>query len=447
MFGLDNNQREAIGLNFVLGQLAPASPYGIEKLREIAPFTCEAALNRCFDNIKRLMCADLEDLRDILAHFKNIRGILVKLSDGVLNEVELFEIKGFLLTLERFLPIWDKINTDAQLWDISFKPMAAALDVLDPQKSRVAPFSLDDGFSEDLAAARHSKSWEEQAAEELRVMTELAAKLRPFSAAFYSNIDNLGHLDLTMAKATLAASYGCARPKISKANVVLKDITNPMVAAALAESGRAMTPVSPELNAGVTIITGANMGGKSVAIKTAALNVALCALGLYVFASKAEIPLFDGIFMISQDLQNTAAGLSSFGGEVARLNALAPRLGNDFLFIALDEPARATNPAEGAAIVRAVAAWLAASRCVCLMSTHYDGITAPNAGYYRVAGLTNLPQSAGPANIADYMDYNLVVAKANDPIPKDALKICGLLGLDGGLMAKIEGEYTASAMR
>ena len=444
MLGLDTTQREAIGLNYILRLLSPVSPYGTEKLRQIAPFTCSDAANRCFDNIEKLMVQDTEPLRDILAHFKNIRGILTKLAGTALNEVELFETKGFLLTLESFLPVFNEINAYLQLSDIVFTPMTPALDILDPKKTRIAPFSLDDGFSDILPAARRKISWEEQTAEEMRIMSELSIQLRPHIPKFSRNMDSIGHLDLAIAKATLAAAHYCVRPKISEATVVLHEMTNPMVADALAETGCVMTPVSMTLGANKpVIITGANMGGKSVAIKTAALNAALCTLGIPVFASKAEIPLFDSIFLVSQDLQNTDAGLSSFGGEVIRLNDLAVSLNStqSNLFIALDEPARATNPAEGAAIVRALAAWLAQSGQICLLSTHYDGITAPNAKYYRVAGLTNLPKSLGQANIADYMDYRLVETNAADPIPKDALKICKLLGLDDELMAKIEEEY------
>ncbi|MDR2182908.1 MAG: hypothetical protein LBE55_01910 [Clostridiales bacterium] len=456
MLGLDDNQKEAIGLDFIMRRLAPASPYGSEALRSMAPFDDPDDLGRCFDNIDMLMRQDFQSLRDILAHFKNIRGILGKLANGTLNEVELFETKGFLLTMERFLPIFDEINAKLQLSDISFDPMTAALDILDPQKLRTAPFSLDDGFSDALADIRreklhrlgsgraqlaptgHAQINEEEIAEEMRIMSELSIKLRPHIPKFRGNIDNLGRLDLAMAKAALAAQYGCVRPQISKNTVALQNMINPMVAAALAQKGRAMTPVSLRLDAdGPTIITGANMGGKSVAIKTAVLNAALCVLGMFVFAKKAEIPLFDGIFLVSQDLQDTAAGLSSFGGEVASLNTLATALNTpkNFLFIALDEPARATNPAEGAAIVRAVAAWLAGYPSVSLLSTHYDGITAPNARYYRVAGLANLPQSLSRHEIADFMDYRLIETTAADPIPRDALKICKLLGLDEGLMA------------
>ncbi|MCL2573957.1 MAG: hypothetical protein FWE34_05320 [Defluviitaleaceae bacterium] len=442
MLGLDNIQRESIGLNHALRLIMPSSPYGVEKLKRITPFSDEALINQHFDNIEKLMHINSDALCNCLAHFKNIQGALTKLASGSLNEIELFEIKQFLLCFEQFLPIFNGINADLQLLGITFKPMTTALDILDPKKAHIVPFSLDDGFSDTLPKLRREGTWEEQAAEEMRIMEELSILLRPHMPVFVNNIENLGNLDLAMAKAIMAVKYGCTRPIISETAIRLENMSNPMVNATLVENRREMTPISLELEVGVAIITGANMGGKSVAIKTAALNVALCALGIPVFAQYAEMPLFDGIFIVSQDLQNASMGLSSFGGEVARLRELAASLATDFLFIALDEPARATNPAEGAAIVRALTSWLAESKSISLLSTHYDiSITAPKVQYYRVAGLTNLPDKIGGADIADYMDYRLLWANATDPIPKDAQKICKMLGLDKGLMDKIEREY------
>jgi len=444
ILGLDNSQKEAIGLNFILRKLTAQTPYGTEYIIKIEPYRDAKALESHFDNIEKLMGCEstLENLRGIMAHFKNIRGILTKCEGGTLNEIDLFETKGFLLIFARFLSAFKEINADIQLSNISFTSMSDVLDILDPQKTRITPFSLQDFFCGDKALLP-GQSHEVIDAEEIRIMAELSYKLRAYIPILHDNIENLGALDITMAKAALAVRYGAVRPKINQNMLMLKDMTNPMVAASLEAEGHRMTSVTLTSGRGVAIITGANMGGKSVAIKTAALNAALCGLGLFVFAYEAEIPLFDGIFLISQDLQNIGSGLSSFGGEVSRLNALAARLKQqDFLFVALDEPARATNPAEGAAIVRSVAAWLAQSGCVCLLSTHYDGVTAPNARYYRVAGLSDLPRILHEnANISDFMDYRLIEVDANEAIPKDALKICRLLGLDIGLLNKIEREY------
>jgi dsDNA-specific endonuclease/ATPase MutS2 len=187
------------------------------------------------------------------------------------------------------------------------------------------------------------------------------------------------------------------------------------------------------------MITGANMGGKSVALRTIVLNILLCRLGFYVFAKEAKIPLFDEVFLVCEDMQDFNSGLSSFGAEIIKFNEITSQIKSGFVFAALDEFARGTNPQEGAAVVRAAASWLAEKSGVCVMSTHYENVVPAAAGHYQVAGLSNLNFDKLPAEvgaIARYMDYRMLPAGSSPP-PKDALNICRLLGLDKEILDKI----------
>ena len=467
MPNLNHSQKDAIGLNFVLNRLAPRSPYGTQAARQAAAHGPGSAkdLNHCFDNMENVQklaqnnSIPLEKITNLLAHFKNIRTTIEKCVNTPLGEVELFELKDFLLHSERLIPLFDNIKRN--FIGISFIPTTLALNILDPHNKRIAPFAIEDDASPDLSAIRAKKAQIEAAiqkepdsqskndllhartgivaqedAQEMLVMADMTRRLRQHLPAIRANMDALGLLDLTIAKAMLAQKMGAVRPKISTAHIMLKNMHNPMVAQALAP--KAFTKVSLHLGPGTTIITGANMGGKSVAIKTAVLNIALCRLGFFVFAEYAEIPLLDGLCLLSDDLQDALKGLSSFGAEITWLNKTIALSKQQFLFIALDELARATNPAEGAAIVRATAAYLAQTGCICLMSTHYDRAAGPGMRHYQVAGLA--PNADNPANIGDYMDYNLIEVAAATAAPKDALRICKLLGLAPDLLAKIEAE-------
>ena len=471
MFDLDQAQRDAVGLNFVLNQLSCRSPYGAEEIRRFAPFGAndKAKLLECFDNMENILIFakkhpdTFDELCNLLAHFNNIRGTTAKLENTALNQVELFEIKQFLLIFERFLSVFGKVDEQINLVRISFMPMTAALDILDPQGARIAPFSIENSFSPALIVIRQEKGKIEallrqetnqhrrgellvmrtdivakEDAEESRVMAELSQELRRHVSVFCANMDNLGKLDVAIAKALLALKYSAVRPKIGGKRLVLKNMTNPMIAAILAENGRAFTKISISLDVGTTIITGANMGGKSVAMRTTVLNAMLCRLGFFVFAEEAKIPLFDGICLVSEDMQDMQLGLSSFAAEITRLDQIVKRSRDAFLLIALDELARATNPQEGAAIVRAVATYFADSGCICLMSTHYDGIARPGMKHYQVAGLSANVKNA--AFIGDDMDYRLLEACPNTPPPRDTLRICSLLGLDEGVQALIDKE-------
>jgi len=474
MFELDDNQKDAIGLTFLLNHLIADSPYGAEEIKKITPFTQDdiSAVLECFDNIDKAISientTDMDTLRQLLMKFKNIRACVAKLDTAKLNEIELFELKDFLLNFEKFYHVFNKLNTITKFINIHFTNLTAALDILDIQKRRIIPFSLEDGFSEKLSHIREKKSRlelalrqekdnakreamqakrleivvEEDAEEEI-VMTTLCQKLRPFTAGIATNMNNLGKLDLTLAKARHAIEFNAVRPKINPHQLILKNMSNPFVESILSQEGKSFTKISLNLDTGITIITGANMGGKSVAIKTTVLNIMLCRLGLFVTATEAEIPLFDGICISLSDGQSITGGLSTFGAEIKQLDAIVKNFCDKqlFLFIALDEFARGTNPQEGAIIVRAVARFLNNKNAISLMSTHFDGVVPPGSTHYQVAGLKPNIKKEDVSAISDLMDYRLVKTESNALVPKDALSICKLMELDSEIIAEIEKGF------
>ena len=480
MFDLDATQKEEIGLTFVLNKLTPDSPYGIEQKKQMAPvgIAGQAIINDCFDNMEKMIAFaeqerhSLDEIRRQLMQLKNISGIVKKCEQSALHEVELFEMKGFLLTFEKLLQLFQETDNKIKLIGISLKSMEKVLNILDPEYKRIAPFSIDEIHSPLLGEIRREKLKLERAiqlelgqketlmkerleltakevAEETKVMQMLSEQLRLHTRVFYDNMEAIGQLDLLIAKAVLALEYGATRPKISdKPIVILKEMFNPYVEDALAKRGENLTETSITLASGMTMITGANMGGKSVAIKTMVLNNILCQLGFFVFAAAAEIPLFDGVVLISGDMQNVSQGLSTFGAEIMHFNEIIQRLKTEFLFVALDEFARGTNPDEGATIVRAVAAYLAEVMSISVMTTHYDQVVSPKFKHYQVVGLRfaeiDKIRKQGKADIkkiAKYMDYTLVLADAETPPPQDALHICQLIELDPDVLNKIEEEY------
>ena len=91
----------------------------------------------------------------------------------------------------------------------------------------------------------------------------MAAALAPMVDDLLSDADAAGRLDFIIQKALFAVRYGGVRPELTDRDLELTDMVNPELCDLLAEQGRRFVPVSITLIPGATVITGANMGGKS----------------------------------------------------------------------------------------------------------------------------------------------------------------------------------------
>ena len=485
MIELSFTQKENIGFQYVLEALRPCSPYGQELVRELKPLTPaqKPELLRRLCNIQRVLdretvcSSDLKSLLRVLMSLKMVRATAEKCLQTTLDEIELFELKRFLLRCFELHPYWQNVAPVLQLEGIEIADTTAALDILDPEHNRVAAFFLPDSLSPVLCAARKEKRRleallqtavgqeresllaqrsqfaSEEAREEARIREALCLDLRPFIPAILQNMRAIGDLDLTVEKAHLARRWGGIMPVFTENRVEMEQMVNPRFRDLLLDRNRRFTPISIHLSQGATVITGANMGGKSVALKTLTLNILLIHCGLFPFAQKAATPLFDSIHILSEDLENVDRGLSSFGGEMVRFNQVVRQLEEGFAFLVLDEFARGTNPDEGAAIVQAVTEYLNRANAIAVLATHYDHVARFAGAHYQVIGLRDmdaqqlqrdiagLSGADSMAHISRYMNYGLYRVENDRDCPRDALNICRLLGMDSEILKMIEKNY------
>lgn len=439
---------EHSGYDWVIRRLETASPLGAALARQPRWYGPgqEDALRRELARVEQAKGwprARVDSLTHLLSQLRDIRGTFRRGDQAPMDVVELFEVKHFLLRLEELAQVY----AAAPLEGVELAPMGDMLALLDPSGRRLPAFHVENAFDPALERIRAEKTQVEQDLRQQKTdaLLERRAALarqedeaergarRRLTAAllrekerFLSNLDALGRLDLVLAKAALARKYGCTRPEIGGDGVSLEAMLHPQVAEHC-EGG--FTPVNVTLERGATVITGANMGGKSVCLKAVTLDLLLLHTGFFVFAGRMTSPLFDCVGLIGADGQSVERGLSSFGAEVKELDEALKRGKGRFFFLALDEFARGTNPREGAALGRALAAHLNTLDCVALLSTHYDGVASAARRHYQVAGLDLDTRR---------LDYRLIPAAPDAPCPQDALKICRLLGLDEGLMAAFE---------
>ncbi len=485
MITIGAGQLESVGYRYILELLEPVSPYGELKKRSIAfaPPVLQNELMTELKNVELLrdalgdaaFCEDRDALVRLFMQLKDLHRTVKRCRDAALDEVELFEIKRFLLQLQLIAPAGNDISRRAGLIGIWLDKLTPALDVLDEGGMRGATFFIPDNHTPELSRIRKAKREAEQRlrvcedasqreklnavrvalaaeedAQENAIRAELSAELRPYADAMLENMETIGALDLLICKAQLALRGGVL-PELGARDMRFDAMHNPRIEDALQRTGREFTPISIELGAGSCVITGANMGGKSVALKTLALNVLLAHAGILPFAEYARLPLLDGLHIVSEDLENVDRGLSSFGAEIVRFNEVNAQLSEGLHMLLLDEFARGTNPDEGAAIVRGVTRHLNGLAHISVLTTHYDGVAAYAGRHYQVMGLTGMDVAAvkariaagenGVAAISACMDYGLFEVKNGETdCPKDALNICRLLALDEGIMQLIEEQ-------
>lgn len=471
---LDNEQRAQIGFSFIMDELGIITPYGTEEKKLIKPFK----INEYDKLVEELTNVELmiDSMKEHQSEFNDIVRLLHKIKDirntirraekvEVLDEVELYEVKYVSMLLEELKEVLEKINLSIS--KIKLNSLEEVIDILDPSKKRLSTFYIYEEYSEKLSHIRKLKGEKEKAIfscndeclietlkqerldiviqeeeEELHIRKELTSKLSSFSKYISENLKVVGILDLLMAKASIAMKYNCVKPTIVKdMNINIEDGINPEIEAILKKKGKSFSPVNIELCGGTTVITGANMGGKSVALKTIVLNLFLGQLGFFVFAKKATYPILDFIHFVSDDMQSISKGLSTFGAEIIKLKEVVECVKRGDGFVALDEFARGTNPKEGFYLVKSLANYLQKFNTASIISTHYDGVVEEHMVHYQVVGLKNidfeklkykidLNKTHSVEIIQEHMEYKLERVSKISQVPKDALNIAMLLGLE-----------------
>ncbi len=280
---------------------------------------------------------------------------------------------------------------------------------------------------------------------ETEVLSEVAEALRPAVAAIAEAFAWVTSLDLRLAKCLLRSSWsGCWPEPGGQLEVV--EGHHPAVAAAVAARGGSFVLQSFALPAGVSMLTGANMGGKSVALQLAGLMLLCGASGLPAPAAKVLFPRVDFVEVLAGQEQGSRHGLSSFGSEVVAWKSLLERPGSGFIIA--DEPARTTSPADGAALLEGLVAAVAARGWHGWFATHFaDAGHGVAVSAWAVAGLRGAvteSEMLGEGSLAvleSRMDYRLVPADGS--AASDALRVAAALGL-GDEVLSIARQFRAS---
>lgn len=205
-----------------------------------------------------------------------------------------------------------------------------------------------------------------------RILRDLSERVGAEAASISDGLDAGSELDLIVSKARFGqAIKGTVPMRAQGAQVVLRNARHPMI------PKEKCVPLSLELGSAgvphgldVLLITGPNTGGKTVAIKTVGLCVAMAQAGLMPPAELVRIGCFTQIWADIGDEQSLQQSLSTFSGHIKNIATALGQIKPGALVL-LDEVGAGTDPAEGAALARALLLAFQKRGAKIMASTHY----------------------------------------------------------------------------
>ena len=230
----------------------------------------------------------------------------------------------------------------------------------------------------------------EEEREVQRVLADLSALVASDAEAVRANAVLIRTLDSIAARARWARRSHALRPAlVDGQSIRIVRGRHPLLR-------REAVPLDVEVgvDADALIISGPNMGGKTVVLKTIGLFCVLAYTGIPLPAGAGtEIGAFDHIACVVGDEQSIANDLSSFSAHLRALHNAVQRAGPHSLVL-VDEIGSGTEPGAGAALAQAVIEALLARGARAVVTTHYTQLKVFAAERARVANASMLFDAA-----------------------------------------------------
>lgn len=249
-------------------------------------------------------------------------------------------------------------------------------------------------FVEPLAIINYSNELEnliaDQKAEEIRILRMLTSLIREDAGRIEHEFSALMQLDLLNAIAAFSDTIKAEAPLLNDEGIIaVLNARHPLLHLALKRIGRgAVVPLSVRLGGEQTVmvITGSNAGGKTIAIKTIGLLLAMALSGMPVPAdSGSSFPLIDDLLIDIGDEQSIETSLSTFSAHISNITRILDRAGSRSISL-LDELGTGTDPDEGAALACAVLQELQKKGGLVFATTHLADI---KGFVHRTEGMLN----------------------------------------------------------
>src|SRR5437667_205766 len=283
----------------------------------------------------------------------------------------------------------------------------------------------------------------EEEHETARILAELTDAVRDRIDDLELLVTRVGRLDWIFARGGIADRMEAIEPEIDPGRTLsLKSARHPLLLAqSWTDPERPVVPVDIELSAErpLLLITGPNAGGKTIALKTAALLALMAQTGCHIPAAEgSRLPIVADLHAIVGDDRSVAENLSTFSAFVQQIRRVLDRAGERSLVL-LDELGAGTAPDGGAALAQAIVEELAERGALVIATTHLEPLkvfasTHPRA---RNASVEFDTTTLAPTFRLRY----------DQPGQSYALTIAARLGLAPELIARAQAHRSEHAAR
>ncbi len=258
-----------------------------------------------------------------------------------------------------------------------------------------------------------------------RILIEVSVWIGETGAELIEGIEALGEFDLGLAKARLAHKWnGCFPTLKDEFSLSLVRAWHPLL------KGNPV-PLDICLNEAGTrtiVVTGPNMGGKTVSLKTCGLLVAMALAGMPCPCdSRTEIGDFKEILCDIGDEQSIEEDLSTFSAHITNVRNILALSGRGKLVL-IDELGAGTDPREGAALAQAILERIHGSGALCVVTSHYGELKIMAQ---KTKGMTNASMEWDSVEMVP--TFRLIVGR---PGRSNAFLVARRLGLDDDVLTR-----------
>jgi len=236
-------------------------------------------------------------------------------------------------------------------------------------------------FVEPLSVVELNNAWRELQIEEQqevhRILAELSARIAECATQIIQTVEALADLDLAFAKAKYAEATRATAPTLvpfqtpsaqhSGSTIRLVGARHPLL------DPQKVVPIDVVLDdeTQVLVITGPNTGGKTVSLKTVGLLMLMAQAGLHIpVGPDSALSVFEAVYADIGDEQSIEQNLSTFSSHLTNILSFLDQADAHSLVL-LDELGAGTDPAEGAALARALLDHFRLRGATTFVATHY----------------------------------------------------------------------------